>query len=244
MTTSDAPTGTTPVRYRLPDPPEREYDEVTAQRYVYIPGAPPNLALHYGLPETLLQAGDEWIAASPGSRPLLRPDLLIAFDVDPDLYWEQNGYVISDQGKPPDFVLEVASKSTAERDVGYKRVEYAAMGIPEYWRFDHTGDWHGAKLAGDRLVGTQYEPIPIVEVEAGVFEGSSEVLNLTLRWKDSELFWVDPATGQPIPGVADERAARLEAEARAGLAEARARLAEARAEALEAELRRLRQLRD
>ena len=138
--------------------------------------------------------------------------------------------MISDQGKPPDFVLEVASKSTAERDVGYKRVEYAAMGIPEYWRFDHTGDWHGAKLAGDRLVGTQYEPIPIVEVEAGVFEGSSEVLGLTLRWKDSELFWVDPATGQPIPGVADEHAARLEAEARAGLAEARA-------EALEAELR-------
>ncbi len=237
MTTSDAPTGTSSVRYRLPDPPEREYDEVTAQRFVYIPGAPPNLALHFGRPDTMLQAADEWIAASPGSRPLLRPDLLIAFDVDPDLYWEQNGYVISDQGKPPDFVLEVASPSTAERDVGYKRVEYAAMGIPEYWRFDHTGEWHGAKLAGDRLVGTQYEPIPIVEVEPGVFEGRSEVLNLTLRWQDSALLWVDPATGQPIPGVADERAARLEAETRADIAEARASV-------LEAELRRLQERSD
>ncbi len=237
MTTSDAPTGTTQVRYRLPDPPEREYDEVTAQRFVYIPGAPPNLALHFGLPETMLQAGDEWIAAFPGSRPLLRPDLLIAFDVDPDLYWEQNGYVISDQGKPPDFVLEVASPSTAERDVGYKRVEYAAMGIPEYWRFDHTGDWHGDRLAGDRLVGNHYEPIPIVEVEPGMVEGRSEVLNLTLRWHDSALLWVDPATGQPIPGVADERAARLEAETRADIAEARASV-------LEAELRRLRERSD
>ncbi len=237
MTTSDAPTGTTQVRYRLPDPPEREYDEVTAQRFVYIPGAPPNLALHFGLPETMLQAGDEWIAAFPGSRPLLRPDLLIAFDVDPDLYWEQNGYVISDQGKPPDFVLEVASPSTAERDVGFKRVEYAAMGIPEYWRFDHTGEWHGAKLAGDRLVGTQYEQIPIVEVEPGLIEGRSEVLNLTLRWQDSTLLWVDPATGEPIPGVADERAARLEAETRADIAEARASV-------LEAELRRLRERSD
>ena len=237
MTSSDAPTGTTPVRYRLPEPPERELDEVTSYDYVYRLGVPPNLALHYGRPETTLFAADHWIAAFPGSRPLLLPDFMVAFDVDPELYDEQNGYVISDQGKPPDFVLEVASPSTAERDVGYKRVEYAAMGIPEYWRFDHTGEWHDAKLAGDRLVGTQYEPIPIVEVEPGVFEGRSEVLNLTLRWHDSALLWIDPATGQPIPGVEDERAARLEAETRA-------ELAEARASALEAELQRLRERSD
>ena len=39
--------------------------------------------------------------------------LLIAFDVDSSLYYRSNGYVISEQGKPPDFVLEVASASTA-----------------------------------------------------------------------------------------------------------------------------------
>ena len=36
------------------------------------------------------------------------PDLLIAFDVDPELYHRSNGYVISEQGKSPDFVLDVA----------------------------------------------------------------------------------------------------------------------------------------
>ena len=31
--------------------------------------------------------------------------------------------------------MEVASPSTAENDTGVKRDEYAALGIPEYWRF-------------------------------------------------------------------------------------------------------------
>ena len=34
------------------------------------------------------------------------PDLLVAFDVDPAAYEASNGYVIAEQGKPPDFVLE------------------------------------------------------------------------------------------------------------------------------------------
>ena len=36
------------------------------------------------------------------------------------------GYIISEQGKPPDFVMEIASETTAETDVGEKRDEYAA----------------------------------------------------------------------------------------------------------------------
>ncbi len=237
MTTTDARAGTTTVPFQLPEPAERNIDEVTAYSYVYGPGAPINLLVHFGSPETTLVAADQWIAAAPGSRPLLLPDFLIAFDVDVNLYHQQRGYVISDQGKPPDFVLEVASPSTAERDTGYKRVEYARMGVTEYWRFDNTGKSHGARLAGDRLVGTQYEPLPIVEVDSNVLEGRSEVLNLTLRWEDGELFWIDPATGQPLPGLVSEREARIEAEMQAQRAEAR--VAE-----LEAELQRLRERND
>ena len=33
------------------------------------------------------------------------PDLLIALGADPETYRENNGYIISEQGKPPDFVL-------------------------------------------------------------------------------------------------------------------------------------------
>ena len=232
MTRNEPAAAQTIVRYRLPEPPEREPDEVTSFDFVYEDGAPLHLKRHFGRPETTLVKADRWIAAQPGSRPLLLPDLLIAFDVDPQLYYEQRGYVISDQGKPPDFVLEVASPSTAERDVVFKRVEYARLGIPEYWRFDHTGEWHGARLAGDRLVGGQYQAILIVERSPDVLEGLSEAIGLRLRWRDGELEWIDPATDQPIPSFDDERERYL--------AEREARLAaEARVRELERELRRV-----
>ena len=111
-----------------------------------------------------------------------------------------------------------------------------------------TGRYHGARLAGDRLVDGRYEPIAIKELEDGVLEGYSAVLNLRIRWEQGELHWHDPATGRHILTYDDqrdraesERDARLQAAARAEAAEARAESAEARAEQLEAELRRLRE---
>ena len=95
------------------------------------------------------------------------PDLFVAFDADPAGYLARNGYVISEQGKPPDFVLEIASRSTGRRDTVDKRISYAALGIQEYWRFDETGQFHGTRLAGDSLVNGQYEPLPIEALTDG-----------------------------------------------------------------------------
>ena len=75
----------------------------------------------------------------------------MAPDVDPDLYFRSNRYVISEQGKPPDFVLDVTSGSTATTDLGPKGDDYAVLGIPEYWRFDETGEFYGERLAGNVL---------------------------------------------------------------------------------------------
>ena len=159
--------------------------------------------------------------------------MLIALGADPDLYAEQNGYIISDQGKPPDFILEVASPSTARIDTIDKRREYAELGVPEYWRFDHTGESHGVRLAGDRLVGQRYEPIQLEGPSANVLQGRSEALGLILRWDRGQLAWIDPETGEHIPTFDGERERRL-------AAEAAQREAEARVSELEAELRRLR----
>ena len=239
MSNTDASsTAQTLVRYRLPDPPEREFDEVTSYRHVHNSGNPHFLLRHFGNSDTTLIAAEEYVSAYPGYRPLRRPDFLIAFDVDPDLYWEQNGYVISDQGKPPDFVLEVASKSTAQVDLGPKREDYAALGIPEYWRYDHTAEFYGVGLAGDQLVGDHYEPIEIVEIAPGVLQGESQVLGLWLRWEQGvrQLGWYDPATGKHIENF-DSALAQLAAEREARLSEHEA--AETRVRELEAELRRL-----
>ena len=235
MSTADASSSSqTLVRFRLPEPPERHPDEVTSYRYVHLLGHSMHLVKHLGRAETTIVGAELYLVAHRGYRPRRVPDLLIAFDVDPDLYDEQNGYVISDQGKPPDFILEVASPSTARIDTVDKRREYAELGVSEYWRFDHTGESHGARLAGDRLVGERYEPLPIVELSPEVWQGESAVLGLWLRWEQGALGWYDPATGQHIPTFDGEREGRL--------AEREGRLAaEARVWELEEELRRLRE---
>ena len=48
-----------------------------------------------------------------------------------------------------------------------KRTAYAGLGTPEYWRFDETGEFHGTRLAGDRLGDGRYEPVPTETVWEG-----------------------------------------------------------------------------
>ncbi len=217
-------------RFRLPDPPEDPEDKMTSFDHLAANGNAHYLAHHLGNPETTLVTGDRYLVVRPtrnlaGSR---YPDLLVAFGVDPAAYKASNGYIVSEQGKPPDLVLEVASESTADVDVGEKREDYAALGIGEYWRFDETGRHHGTRLAGERLLEAEYVAIDIEELPDGGLQGYSAALDLHLRWEQGELVFYDPATGRPIATLADERA-------RADTAETRADAAETRADAAEAE---------
>ena len=233
-----SPTSPSPGRFRLPDIPEREPDEVTQFDELFKTGRSHALAVHLGNPETTLVEADRWIIAEPGTyRDLARyPDLLVAFGVDPSAYEASNGYVISEQGKPPDFVLEVASASTADTDTGAKRDDYARLGILEYWRFDKTGQHHGTRLAGDRLENGVYVPIDIDELSEDVLQGYSEALGLHLRWERGELGWHDPATGRHIATFDTERARADNAEARADAERAARMQAEERIRQLEARL--------
>ena len=157
------------------------------------------------------------------------PDLLVAFDADVAAFNRSNAYVIREQGKPPDFVLEIASPSSLRRDLVDKRAAYASLDIPEYWRFDELAEHDHPKLAGDRLEGNRYRPLPIEQLPDGAVQGYSPVLDLHLRWEGGRLVWHDPATGRPIASLAEERA-RADAELGARiLAEERARSEAARA---------------
>ena len=57
-----------------------------------------------------------------------------------------------------------------------KRDYYATFGIPEYWRFDETGEHYGDRLAGERLVDGAYEPIEIEQLAGDILQGRSDVL--------------------------------------------------------------------
>ena len=240
--------------YRLPDPPERKLEDMTSARHLAENGNMHHLKQHLGNAETTVVKSELFMALDRrGPDADFRiPDLVIAFDADPELYVENNGYVTSEQGKPPDFVLEIASPSTRAADNNVKRDFYARHGAGEYWRFDEDISPRSVKLAGDRLVDGAYVPIPIDELPNGNFQGYSSVLNLLLRWENRELVFIDPATEQRIATWEDqsERAAAAEARVRELLAdreraEARVRglradqeRAEARVRELEAELDR------
>ena len=209
---------------------------MTSFDHLTLSGSVHHLVQHLGKPETTIVAGERYITREPSAPAVDRmaPDLLIAFQADPQAYREDNGCVISVQGKPPDFVMEIASRSTGRQDVEGKRTGYADLGIPEYWRFDEAGEFHGTRLAGDRLVDGEYEPIAIETVGEGILQGYSTTLNLHIRWAQGGLRWHDPGTGQHIATFEYERS-------RADAAETRATAAEARARELEQELQRRQQ---
>ena len=204
-----APTPNTEKIVQFPDPPP---EEMTAFYDVNFPAYPASLSLHFGNRETTIITSE----LATGLRPtesyqgILFPDLLVAFHVDPQAGVARKGYLIPEQGKPPDFVMEVASETTARRDETVKRDAYASMRVGEYWRFDPTGgQQYQTALAGDRLAGGVYEPISIHRTDEGHYWGHSEALNLALCWEDGNLRFWDPVSGSYLPTFEDERADHL-----------------------------------
>jgi len=159
-----------------------------------------------------------------------------------------NTYLLWEVGKAPDFVLEIASESTATVDLGRKRDLYAEIGVPEYWRYDETGsDFYGEPLVGERLVNGEYQRLELHEDVDGRVWAHSDALNLDLWWIEGELRFWDIATSSWLLNYEEEQTARLAAEDARLAAEERAdserasRLAaEARLAEMEAELLRLR----
>ena len=226
--------------FRLPDPPEDHESKVTSFIHLAANGNAHHLAMHLGNLDTTLVGGERYVVTRTtrnmaGSH---YPDLLVAFDANLAAYHARNGYIIEEQGKPPDFVLEIASPSTGHTDVDEKPADYAAQSIGEYWTFDATGEYHGVRLSGYRLVAGVYVAIDVQELPDGSLQGYSPTLNLYLRWERGQLVFCDLETGQPIATFSSERE-RAEQERETRLrAEARADTAEARVRELEDKLRR------
>ena len=212
----------------LPDPPRIR----DMQQYVSIAAFDSSLRAHFAQRADVLVCGGGYLRHEAGDdAERLAPDCVVAFGVNPEAIVARNGYVISEVGKPPDFVLEVASRSTGRRDYTVKRSGYAGYGVREYWRFDHTGGrYHDVALAGDRLVAGEYEPIRITEESDGLKWGHSPVLGLDLCWDEGTLRFYDPVAGKYLPTAEEWQARHAAAEARAAVAEAELRRLRARLE--------------
>lgn len=176
-------------------------------------------------------AGDLLIYYEEG-KPAKRvaPDVFVAFGA---AQGDRNIYKLWEEGKAPDFVLEVASKSTWREDAGSKRSLYAQLGVGEYWLCDPKGEFHAQTLQGLLLADGEYWPLR-PRREKGQLMVRSRALGLDLRMEGDNLRFRDPESGEDLhtyEALAAERkqeaAARQAAEARVAELQERLRKLEA-----------------
>ncbi len=167
----------------------------------------------------------------------LQPDVQVVFGVSPE---NRSSYRIWEEGKAPDFVLEVASPSTAENDAEHKAGEYARIGVREYWRLDPDGTLMGSALEGYEASSGKYDPVQPVASSDRERRYRSQVLGLELRSqrqaRATVLVLRDPRTGEETDGALEEAERRRRiAERDSRAAKQRASAAEERASAAEQE---------
>lgn len=130
------------------------------------------------------------------------------------------------EGKTPDVIVELTSKSTKREDQTKKFELYRdRLKVKEYILFDPYGDYLKPRLKGFRLIDGDYVPIP-PRVDGSIV---SEVLGLILEVRGDVLRFRDPTTGRLLP-TPEEARDRAELERRIAEAEARTTKAELRAE--------------
>ena len=225
-----------PAAIEYPESDGKPMAENDAQRDAILYGCGA-LGLRYRERPDVYVSGDLLIYYEEGNLEVsVAPDVFVVFGVEDRL---RGNYKVWEEGKGPDFVLEVASPSTWREDVRRKPGVYAGLGVREYFLYDPTGEYLTPRLRGHRLVGGGYERLAAVESIDRTLAVSSEVLGLELRAKaGGEMRFHDPATGRDLLSHGEEHAARRSAERRAE-AEHAARLEEAAARRAEAAARRV-----
>jgi Uma2 family endonuclease len=156
-------------------------------------------------------SGNLLICYRPGDgRKHVAPDVFVVKDIDPHA---RDNYLLWEERKGPDVVIEITSKSTRKEDTKLKYELYRdVLKVVEYFLFDPRREFLDPPLQGFRLANTRYVPIQPVNGRLPSYE-----LSLHLEQGDGELKLWNPAsrTWIPTPAEAYKRAdtARQQAEA-------------------------------
>lgn len=134
----------------------------------------------------------------------LSPDVFVVRGIPKRL---RDNYLLWEEGKGPDLVIEVTSKSTRREDRETKRDLYRdVLLVAEYFLFDPLGEYLKPPLQGYRLAGGDYAPIEPVDGRL-----PSAVTGLHLEAAGASLRLFSPDLGRWLPTDA-ERVAEAEAE--------------------------------
>jgi len=144
------------------------------------------------------------------------PDVFVVFGVKKK---ERRTYRLWEEGKGPDFVLELVSRKTYQNDLREKKELYASvLGVKEYYLFDPDRKYLPSPLLGYRLFDGLYFPIQPVDNRL-----PSETLGLELGEEAGVLRlynplakeWVLKPAEQAEEKAQQESSARRQAEKRA-----------------------------
>jgi Uma2 family endonuclease len=167
----------------------------------------------------------------PGNkRRHVSPDVLLTRGLEPR---DRDCYLLWEEGRAPNVVIEVTSESTRDEDLEDKMEVYRdEVKVAEYFLFDPRSEYLDPALQGYRLSRGRYEPIAPVGGRL-----PSEELGLQLESDGNRLRFYDPAGQCWLPTPQE---AHREALAALQQSEAVRRQAEAEAERLRQELAALR----
>jgi Uma2 family endonuclease len=152
------------------------------------------LGLYFGSIGRVVYLAEEMAVLYPGEPPFT-PDVLAVLDVpepedDPRMAW-----VVADEGKGLDLVLEVLHRGDRDKDLVENVERYARLGIAEYFVYDRGHQ----QIHGFRLPATGAARYQRIVPQVGRY--TSNVLRLDLAVLGGRLrFFVGDAE---LPGTAD-----------------------------------------
>ncbi len=158
--------------------------------------------------------GNLLVFYEPGNkRRHISPDCMVVKGVAPVPHLN---YLIWEEGRSADVVIEITSKTTRKEDIKKKFDIYRTiMRVREYFLFDPTGDYLSPRLQGYRLIDDQYVPIEasggrLFSEELGLFLEGQEIPDWRERLKlfklkrpAERLRLYDPVTSRWLPTIAE-----------------------------------------
>ena len=148
-----------------------------------------SLKQHFdGVPDVVLE-GDMFMYYAQGEADERRvhgrrvgkyvaPDVFVVLGHHPR---KRSTYKLWEEGKPPDFVLEVISPSSELRNRRDKKALYSRIGVREYFLFQPDMRRSGPRLVGYTLRGGAYQELGPDPALPGAGSVLSEVLGVSMR---------------------------------------------------------------
>ncbi len=187
-----------------------------------------SLKQHFSTIDNVVLEGDMFIYFEKGNpRESIAPDVFVVRNHD---LGQRRVYKLWEEGKPPDFALEVISPERKIRNEVDKRDLYERLGIGEYFLFQPDPGEAGRRLVGYRLRGRFYDEVE-PEPTGGLL---SEALGVEFQVEGTGLRLLDTESGREYCWPEEYLRNTAVIEARAERAEAKAERAEAKAERAEA----------